>query len=219
MEQVHHLNILLHVVFGSLALVVGLGPLLTTKGGRAHRRWGQAFLLLAGVVLASAILGLVVFNFRPFLSVIVLLSVYQAVSGYRVLHTRTTGPTWPDGVFSGLFLLGGLLFLCALPRIHLVWSPVVIYSTLGVLLTMTVYDLSRFGWLAYWQRSAWLYEHIWKMVSTYAALLSAFTGTVLAAYQPYSQFVPSLLGTLVALLFLAQTYRRRQRMASLPPAR
>lgn len=218
MEQLHHLNILLHVVFGSLALVVGVGPLLTAKGGRAHRRWGQAFLLLAVVVLASAILGLVVFNFRPFLSVIVLLSVYQAVSGYRVLRTRTSGPTWLDGVFSGLFLLGGLLFLYALPRIHLVWSPVVMYSTLGVLLTMTAYDLSRFGWLAYWRRSAWLYEHIWKMVSTYAALLSAFTGTVLAAYQPYSQFVPSLLGTLVALLFLAQTYRRRHRIASLPPA-
>ena len=213
MEKLHHLNILVHVVFGTLALLVGLGPMLTAKGGAAHRQWGRWFLLLATVVLSSAVLGLAVFNFRPFLTVIVLLSVYQAVSGYRVLRTRTTGPTWSDGLFSALFLLGAGTFLWVLPRIQLVWSPVVMYSTLGVLLTMTVYDLSRFAWRDQWRRGAWLYEHIWKMISTYAALLSAFTGTVLANYQPYSQFLPSVLGTVVAVAFMVHIYRRRRHIS------
>ena len=210
MEKLHHVNILVHIIFGTLALLVGLGPLLTAKGGTAHRWWGRWFMRLAAGVLASAVLGLAVFNFRPFLTVIVLLSVYQAISGYRVLHTRTTGPTWADGLFSVLFLLGAGAFLILLPRIQLVWSPVVMYSTLGVLLTMTLYDLSRFAWQRQWRRGAWRYEHIWKMVSTYAALLSAFTGTVLADYQPYSQFIPSVLGTIVAVTFLVHTYRRRR---------
>ncbi|MGI4736222.1 MAG: hypothetical protein ACRYG7_13685 [Janthinobacterium lividum] len=96
------------------------------------------------------------FNFKPFLTVIVLLSVYQAVSGYRVLRTRTTGPVWPDGLFSALFLLSAGVFLGLLPRIQLVWSPVVMYSTLGVLLTMMMYDLSRFAWRRQWLRGAWL---------------------------------------------------------------
>ena len=42
-------------------------------------------------------------------------------------------------------------------------------------------------------RGAWRYEHIWKMTSTYAALLSAFTGTV------------------VGVGFLLATYRRQRR--------
>jgi hypothetical protein len=88
------------------------------------------------------------------------------------------------------------------------------YSALGVLLTMTGYDLSRFAWRRQWRRGAWRYEHIWKMVSTYAALLSAFTGTVLADYQPYSQFVPSVLGTVVAVAFLVHTYRRRRHVSA-----
>jgi hypothetical protein len=211
MPTLHQLNILVHVVFGTLALLVGLGSIFTAKGGPAHVRFGRWFLGLAAVVLATAVLGLAVFNFRPFLTVIVLLSVYQAYSGFRVLRTRATGPTLRDGVFSGVFLAGGLAFLLLLPRITLVWSPVVMYSTLGTLLAMTTYDLSRFGWLARWRRGAWLYEHIWKMMSTYAALLSAFTGTVLEAYKPYSQFLPSVLGSAVAVGFMVYAYRRQSR--------
>jgi hypothetical protein len=94
-----------------------------------------------------------------------------------------------------------------------VWSPVVMYSTLGTLLAMTLYDLSRFGWRQQWLQGAWLYEHIWKMMSTYSALLSAFTGTVLAAYQPYSQFLPSVLGATVAWGFMRVVYWQRRSRA------
>lgn len=219
MASLHHFNIIVHVVFGTLALLVGLGPMLTAKGGAAHVRAGRWFLGLATGALITAVLGLAVFNFRPFLTVIVLLSVYQAYSGYRALRTRATGPTLRDAVFSAVFLMAGLAFLALLPRITLVWSPVVMYSTLGVLLTMTVYDLSRFAWRARWRRGAWLYEHIWKMMSTYAALLSAFTGTVLAGYQPYSQFLPSVLGSVVAWGFMGVVYwQRRGRAADLEVA-
>lgn len=215
METLHRLNILVHILFGTLALLVGLVPIAAAKGGRAHTRFGRWFLGLSTVVLATAVLGLAVFNFRPFLVVIVLLSVYQAYSGYRVLRTRATGPTRRDGLFSAVFLLGGLAFLLSLPHMQLVWSPVVLYSTLGALLAMTVYDLSRPWWRARWRRGAWRYEHVWKMMSTYAALLSAFTGTVLEAYQPYSQFLPSVLGTAVALGFMAQVYWRRRGPAAM----
>ncbi len=84
------------------------------------------------------------------------------------------------------------------------------YSTLGALLAVTGHDVSRVFWRTRWHRgNAWRYEHIWKMVSTYSALLSAFSGTVLGAYQPYSQFVPSLLGTAVAVGFFLAAYRQR----------
>lgn len=211
MAALHHFNIVLHIAFGLLALLVGLGSLFSTRTLAVHRRFGRWFLGLAAVVLATAVLGLTVFRFRPFLAVIVLLSVYQAFAGYRTLRIRATGPLWYDGLAAAVFLGGGLVFLACLPRIRLVWSPVVMYSTLGALLAITGYDLSRHAWLGRWQRSqAWRYEHIWKMLSTYSALASAFSGTVLAAYQPYSQFLPSVAGTGLALAFMWQT-RRGQR--------
>lgn len=138
-------NIGVHILFGTLVFLIGVVPLLTAKGSRAHRRFEPWFLRIITVVLVTAVLGLAVFNFRPFLTLIVLLSVYNAYAGYRTLRIRHTGPTLADGLFSGVFLLGGLAFLALLPRIHLVWSPVVMYSTLGVLLTTTVYDVSRFS--------------------------------------------------------------------------
>lgn len=208
--MLHQLNIIVHIIFGTLALLVGLGPLLSAKGGARHVRFGGWFLGLAGVALVTAVLGLVVFRFRPFLTVIVLLSVYQAYAGYRVLHIRQHGPAWHDSLLAALFLAAGVAFWLLLPRIRLVWSPVVMYSTLGALLAVTGYDLSRIFWRARWRQSnAWRYEHIWKMVSTYSALLSAFSGTVLVAYQPYSQFVPSLLGTAVAVGFFMATYHQQ----------
>ena len=91
MQTLHHLNILMHVVFGTLALLVGRGPLLSAKGGTRHTRFDRWFLGLAAGTLATAVLGLVVFRFRPFLTVIVLLSMYQAYAGYRVLHNRRRG--------------------------------------------------------------------------------------------------------------------------------
>jgi len=214
METFHKLNILAHITFGTLALLVGLGPLLGRKGGPAHRRLGGWFLGLVMGVLLSAGAGLV-FNFRPFLTVIVLLTTYQAYAGYRTARIKATGPTRRDGLVAAVFLVGGLVFLLALPRIRLVWSPVIMYSTLGLLLGTTCYDLSRYGWLAGWRRGAWRYEHIWKMVCTYSALLSAFAGNVLTAYQPYSQFLPSVLGTSIALGLMAYTYWRRQPTASI----
>ena len=213
METLHRLNIFTHITFGTLALLVGLRPLLGRKGSPAHGRWGRWFLGLVVVVLLSAVLGLAVFDFRPFLTAIVLLTTYQAYAGYRTVPIRATGPTRRDGLAATVFLAGGLFFLLALPRIRLVWSPVIMYSTLGLLLGITSYDLSRYAWLARWRRGAWRYEHIWKLVSTYGALLSAFSGNVLVRYQPYSQFVPSVLGVSLALGFMGHTYWQRRRLA------
>ena len=37
------------------------------------------------------------------------------------------------------------------------------------------------------------------MISAFTALLSAFSGTVFENYQPYSQFLPSVFGTLLQI--------------------
>lgn len=46
-------------------------------------------------------------------------------------------------------------------------------------------------------------EHIFKMVSAFSGLLSAFTGTVFLTYQPYSHFLPSVFGMLIIVIFIS----------------
>ncbi|GAB2967409.1 hypothetical protein GCM10027048_42630 [Hymenobacter coalescens] len=220
MNQLHTLNIGLHIAGGTLALLLGLVPLLGRKGGAIHRRFGRWFLGAVGVVLVTAVLGLVVFDFRAYLVGIVLLSGYRAWAGVRVLRLRATGPRRLDAVAAALALVGGVGFLVSLHLIRLVWSPVVIYSTVGALLLMSVYDLARFAFVPLWRRRLWLPDHIWKMVSSYFALVSAFTGTVLPQYKPYSQLLPSTVGVALALGFIGYYSWRRaaaHRAWSAPP--
>ncbi|KAA9327050.1 hypothetical protein F0P96_17570 [Hymenobacter busanensis] len=201
MALLHHFNIGQHIFCGSLAMLLGLVPMLGRKGGAVHRRFGRWFLVATAGVLVTAVLGLAVFNFRGYLVGIVLLSVYQAWSGYRAVRTRAAGPTRLDGWVAAGFLAGSVGLVLALRFIDLVWTPGIIYSTLGALVLMTLYDLARFRFVPVWRRTLWRYDHLWKMISAYFALVSAFTGTVLPQYKPYSQFGPSALGLGLVLGF------------------
>ena len=49
------------------------------------------------------------------------------------------------------------------------------------------------------------------MVAAFTALLAAFVGTVFPQYHPYSQFLPSVFGTLLAIGFIAYFYRKNRR--------
>jgi hypothetical protein len=100
-------------------------------------------------------------------------------------------------------------FLYYLRRIGMMWSPVVIYSTVGYLFLVIAYDLARYLIPARAYRSGWLYEHIVKMVSAFSGLLSAFSGTVFPHFQPYSQILPSVLGTGIYIGFMIYCYRSR----------
>jgi uncharacterized membrane protein YeaQ/YmgE (transglycosylase-associated protein family) len=95
----------------------------------------------------------------------------------------------------------------------MVWAPVIIYTTVGYLILMIIYDFLRYLIPPAVYSGGWLYEHILKMVGAFSALLAAFTGTVFPQYKPYSQFLPSVFGTLIAIGFMVYTYYNRKKQA------
>jgi hypothetical protein len=198
----HAANIAIHVIFGTIALVIGFVPLVTPKGGHTHVRFGRWFLICLIVVIATAILGIVAFGFRAFLGVITMLAAYEAWSGYRVFSIRATGPRILDAVVSLAALGAAALFVMYLRSVHVPWAPVVIYSTLGALVAVAFYDLLRFALPRRWVARSWFYEHLVKMMGAYTAIVSAFSGTVLARWQPYSQMAPSIVGTAAMIGFI-----------------
>src|SRR5476649_2641755 len=124
----HALNIAVHVLFGSAALLLGLGALVSAKGGIRHRRFGRGFLYAISGVLVSATIGLLVFNFRAFLAVVTLLSFYETFSGIRALKLRGARPRPIDVAMSVVGILSPLSFVMVMHRFHLPWDPVLIYS-------------------------------------------------------------------------------------------
>ncbi len=201
MELLHRSNIILHVVTGSLALLLGLIALLSLKGGSLHIKSGRLFLGCIVIVIFTGLIGVFVFGRNTFLLVITILSGYVAFSGYRTLQFKSNLPKTIDVVVALMSIIVLTYFLFYFRSIGMIWSPIVIYSTVGAFIFVVLYDFLRYiiPKKKYVENRIWLYEHIYKMTSAFAALLSAFAGTIFEAYQPHSQYVPSVLGFLIII--------------------
>lgn len=209
----HKINIAVHITAGSSALIIGLAAIIVSKGKRIHRFTGRLFLILMSVVILTGLIGVFVFGRNTFLLVITVLSGYMAFSGYRAIKAKSNTPKLIDIVLCLLSLTSVLYFLYYFNSIGMIWSPVIVYSTVGYLFLMITYDLGRYFIPAKKYANLWLYEHILKMVSAFSGLLSAFSGTVFPQYQPYSQFIPSILGTLIAIGFMINVAGKRKYIA------
>lgn len=215
LSTMHKGNILIHIIAGSTALLIGIVILLASKGTRFHKKAGKWFLICLTIVILTGLLGVFVYGRNVFLLVITILSGYLGYSGYRAAHLKTNRPNLPDiaGAFASLFTVG--YFLYYFHSIGLIWAPVIIYSTVGWLVAIVTYDLLRYFIPENVYAGLWLQEHILKMVSAFSGLLSAFSGTVFPQYQPYSQFLPSVFGTLIAIGFMLNVYIIRRKSVSL----
>ncbi len=206
MQDPHTLNIAIHISAGALALVLGIIPLLSRKGGRWHRLTGWLFVVSGFVVLTCAIIGVGLYPQPGALVMATLSAAYQYISGLRALPRFRQTPGWLD---MGLAL--AVLAACGALLTHMTsgsasWPPVVGYTTLGFLSLMAFYDLSRPLWRHVWQ-SIRAVDHGLKMTGTYFAFASAGLGNLLRGGQPWSQILPSVIGLIVMLLLLVRHIR------------
>lgn len=200
--DLHLLNVSTHIAAGAAALGIGAIPLLTSKGGALHRRFGIAFVAVGVVVLMTALIGNVFFNPPAPLIAASLAAGYQFCSSLRSLAVRGGGPTWID---AGLALigLGGCAALFAFMGPGTVsWTPPIGYSTIGYVTLVAVYDLSRHLWRRAWVQHLRPLDHGLKMTGAYFAMMSAGVGNLFRDLQPWSQIGPSMLG-LVVMIVLA----------------
>lgn len=205
---VHQANVAAHVIFGSIGLALGTAQFFTKKGGVVHRAIGRTFLGAFSVVILSATIGSLLFEFRAFLAVITLTAAYGAISGVRALRIRDEGLSAFDVILSLAGLAAVAAFVIAIEQFDYPWDKTVIYATLGALAIMAAYDLVRIFFPRRYFKTTWIYEHIYKMTSAFSALFSAAFGTVFPAWQPASQLGPIAASTVILLFFMlrARTY-------------
>ncbi|GAB4041383.1 hypothetical protein [Spirosoma gilvum] len=213
MQTFHTLNIFTHIGFGTLALLLGLAALLYQTSAQRHVRFGRYFLYCLSIVVGTAAIGIVFFRSNPFLLMLTLLGGYVGYSGYRSVRLRERKSATTDVLITIVVLVSGGAYAGSMQLAGGNWSPSVVYSTLSALALVGGYDLLKHFWLYERLKSWWLYEHIYKMLSAYSAILSAFAGTVLPNYKPYSQILPSVLCVWAIVYFIWQRARNRRRIS------
>jgi uncharacterized membrane protein len=197
----HVANILLHVIGGTLSLCLGLVAILSPKGLRLHRRAGRLFMYSYSIVVVTAIIGIFVFEFRSFLLVVTILSIYDVYSGYRAIQLRGRQPAPLDIVFSLIAFITPWTFVIAMNGLHQPWAPALTWSILGGLILISTYDILRNILPLRWLQKTWVHEHLYKMMSAYIAIFSTFIGTVLPRYLPWTAIIPSTIGFCVIFGF------------------
>lgn len=197
----HLLNILVHVGFGTLAIVLGFAQFLTRKGGVAHAWIGRVYLAFYSIVVSTAVIGSIAFGFRAFLAALTLSAAYWLIAGLRVLAIRNTGPKLLDNVVSWSFIAAAATVFVVMRVIPEQSTPAANIALVHLTL-LCLYDLSRNLNGKAWLRRSWLNEHIYKMIGSHAAMISAAGGNLFLALQPWSIFVPPTLSLILIAGFI-----------------
>ena len=208
--ELHFLNIALHVVAGASALGCGLAAMAVVKGGRLHRSAGRAFAGFGAFVLITALIGVTVFDGPAPLAAALLAVAYQYLSSLRALAMKAKGPGWIDVGLAVAGFVACVYYWRTMGEGTPSWSPAIGYSTLGPVVVLIVYDLSRHAWRDAWLRHVRPFDHGVKMTNVYFGMLSAGVGNTFRDFHPWSQLLPTALGLIVVVaLVLAHVKRRR----------
>ncbi len=207
----HSVNIIIHIIAGSIALILGFIILFKPKGTLWHRKAGKIFTFSMIFVIITGILGVVIFKRNLFLLVITLLAGYNTYSGFRIVKEKSNVFYWKDVLVMIISVVTTLSFLYYLQSVGFYWNSVVIYSAVGYLFIVIGYDIFRYCIPKSKYRKIWIYEHMAKMMSALGGLFSAFIGTILPDYKPYSQILSSVLMTLLIIFFIIKTVVNNRR--------
>ncbi|PNS09745.1 hypothetical protein [Solilutibacter silvestris] len=210
MSSAHLINLAIHITAGTIALVIGFSILGRSKGTSNHRYWGRIFCYFTLIVCVSAAIGTLFFRFIPVFAILSVLVPYQLISGWRSIYTKDQGPAKIDAI---LTLFATVLLIALIPAVlaHAEGS-VVVYSSLGALATILLYDTIRWLFPRRWYRSLWKYEHTYKLIASIFAMLSALVGNVVRFGQPWSQILPSVVGIIVIAYYFIRLHQKDSRL-------
>ena len=213
-----HPFLILHVTAGLGAVVVGFIPLLTRKGSRAHRLWGQLFVGLMTTLLACAWV-MTALHFNSYFLALSATASLTLFSGVRVLKRKRPDlrPEDRAKVVDWAAALGALaigVWVLVLILIGRSNGPATVSAALAFgAIQLSLWDVWRFARPRDWPFSAdlWRYEHLMKMLGAHSAVLSAFSGNFLTALpQPWSQLWPTVLFHSLSVIWVATLIVRRR---------
>jgi hypothetical protein len=159
----------------------------------------------------TGFIGFLFFRKDPFLSMLTILSGYVGYAGFRAVKLKEKKSHTIDIIIAIVSLCLGIAFIWHLTQSQVAWNVSVVMSTLIALAMVTIYDILKYFFFFSYLKKWWLYEHIYKMISAFSALTSAFAGNVWRDFHPYSQIGPSIIGTILIVYFIVQRSKPNRR--------
>lgn len=209
-----HLVLGIHILNGTVALLIAPLAMITVKGGRWHRRWGKIYFWAMGVVALTAAV-MCWLRSGLFLFFIAIFSFYLALTGYRVLGRKKpeNKPQLLDHCAAVAMVLAGigLIIQGVLENDHSVrW----VRTTFGAI-SLFLGGMDIFRFLKPPQgRQAWLLDHMTRFLAAYIATVTAFS-VVNFQFLPYfwRWLWPTALGTVGITIWRMQYARRFKKEA------
>jgi hypothetical protein len=214
--------LVIHIIIGSLAVIIGLVALIArkptrlTSNGGLHSRSGNLFIACMSVVIGTAV-GLTLISLDPYFAGLTASAAVAVFSGYRVLGRkrpdldktqRAQAADW----FVTLLVAAVGLMLIILAVAGLVTKNISVVYAMGVgSLLYAGYDIYRFVRPLEFPFSPnlWLYEHLVKMIGGYFGAVAAFSGSVLVLLPPpWRQLWATMFGQILAIVLIIY-YRRK----------
>lgn len=207
MPDFHTLNIISHIVTGSLAILAGLIVLARRKGDAVHRMTGRITLVLAILCVSTALIGAFLFRGKLDLMGASLIISYNLWAGMRALKLKNNGRRAADlAPAITTFIAGAGLFMMSRIEGLLNWQPALVYAIAGSLLAYGTWDMLRTRLPSRWR--VWLNpaEHAFRMTGLIVALTSVAAATLVPS--PYVALGVSGSGSMVAFIFAFRAARK-----------
>ena len=190
-----------HIAAGLCAVGVGLLPITARKGSRLHRLSGRVFAGFMTLLLICA-WAMTALRHDPYFLGLSATASLTLFSGLRVLGRKRPDLSAADRArpidWIATLAAAGIGLLTVWMAI---WGygdtpPQILFALAYGALSLSGWDLWRFSRPLDWPFSPrlWTFEHLWKMLGAYGAVLSAFSGNFLAFLPPpWSALWPTVL--------------------------
>ena len=210
MAGIFRAALIIHILFGSVALFVAPAAMLTRKGGLWHRRWGKIFFwAITGVAITAVVMSLI--RSGLFFLLVALFSFYLALTGYRVLYRKTPQQRAgkADWTAASTMLLGSLALVAYGVYLMVTSSFGIVAIVFGVIgLWLAMLDMRDFLHHPA-DKMAWWYSHMTRMLSAYIAAVTAFSVVNFKLLPPVPRWLwATVLGTL-GIIVWTRYYRKK----------
>lgn len=210
MDGIFKAVLIIHILFGGVALFVAPAAMLTAKGGLWHRRWGKIFFWSITVIAVTAVVMSLIRSGLFFL-LVALFSFYLALTGYRVLYRKTPQqrPSKVDWTAASTMLVGSLALIAYGVYLMLTSSFGIVAIVFGVIgLLFGISDLRDFLHPST-EKMGWWYSHMARMLSAYIATVTAFSVVNFKFLPPVARWLWATAVGTVGIVIWTRYYRRK----------
>lgn len=208
MENFVKILILIHAVFGGVALFSGLISIIARKGRTIHKKFGLLFfysMMLSGII--AMIVAVLPNHKNPFLFAIGIFSLYFVLTGKRALNFKRKNIDLKiDKLISIIMIITGVSMI-SLP-IFLTKSiniVLVVFAIIGII--FSVKDLLLFNNPKQLKKE-WLKLHLGKMLGGYISATTAFVVVNNFFSSFYGWFIPGIFGGFIITYWMMKIKRK-----------